>query len=262
MHDAILERERAHTRTLPRVRQPVRTDRGCPFGEWPLLARLGRRRVHRAEVVLATAGPLLLLRLRHLEVVVEVTAERRRPREAPSHPALVRLQLRERGSRDDTEVDVVVREVDGKAVEAVRDRRTGGTARCVIGPEHEVIDEELRTPSEEICERRASLVGLESVLLLDRDPGQLAPPPRKLVAEPGVVLFADEELLACGEPFFTCSDLVIRHRAASFCVVSYSSWRCHQAPGGSSPSSLRPSGARSRIRRVPISCSTPRSYVE
>src|SRR5207249_5250626 len=56
VHDAILERERAHTRTLPRVRQPVRTDRACPCGEWPLVACPGRRRVHRAEVVLATAG--------------------------------------------------------------------------------------------------------------------------------------------------------------------------------------------------------------
>src|SRR5437016_3260463 len=38
VHDPIVERERGHTRTLPRVRQPVRTDAGCPFGEWPLLA--------------------------------------------------------------------------------------------------------------------------------------------------------------------------------------------------------------------------------
>jgi hypothetical protein len=37
--------------------------------------------------------------VRRLEVVVEVAVERRRPREAPAHPLLVRLQLRER-SRD------------------------------------------------------------------------------------------------------------------------------------------------------------------
>jgi hypothetical protein len=35
--------------------------------------------------------------------------------------------------------------------------------------------------------------------------------PRELVAERGVLLLAKEELLACGEPFFTCSDPVISH---------------------------------------------------
>jgi hypothetical protein len=137
----------------------------------------------------------------------------------------------------------VVREVDDEAVEAVRDRRTGGTARLVVGPEHEVIDEELRTRSEEICERGGSLVGLEPVLLVDRDRGQLASLLRKLVAEPGVLLFADEELVACGEPFFTCSDLVISHgcllhvvttlglRGEPAALVADQSWRVSMNTG-------------------------------
>jgi hypothetical protein len=37
---------------------------------------------------------------------------------------------------------------------------------------------------------------------------------------------------------------------------AYSSWRRHHAP--TAPSSFRPSGTRSRYRKVPISCSTPR----
>src|SRR5712691_10864773 len=69
-------------------------------------------------------------------------------------------------------------------VEPVRDRRAGRTPRRVVGPEHEVVDEELRAPSEEVCQRSARLVGLESILLVDPNPRQLLPPPRQLVAAP------------------------------------------------------------------------------
>src|SRR6266702_56003 len=40
-------------------------------------------------------------------------------------------------------------------VEAVRDRRAGRAAGGVVGPEHEVVDEELRAPSEEVRQRGA-----------------------------------------------------------------------------------------------------------
>src|SRR5260370_238809 len=79
----------------------------------------------------------LLLGVRRLEVVVEVAVERRRPGEAPAHPPLVRLQFRERSPRHRAERDVVIREVDDGAVEAVRDRRAGRTPCRVLGPEHE-----------------------------------------------------------------------------------------------------------------------------
>jgi hypothetical protein len=73
----------------------------------------------------------------------------------------------------------VIREVDDEAVEAVRDRRAGWTPCRVLGPEHEVVDEELRASSEEIGEGRCALVGLEAVLLVDSNPGQLLPPARR-----------------------------------------------------------------------------------
>jgi hypothetical protein len=47
-----------------------------------------------------------------------------------------------------------------------------------------VVDEELRAPSEEVCQRGGSLIGLESVLLVDPDPRQLLTPVRQLVAAP------------------------------------------------------------------------------
>jgi len=105
----------------------------------------------------------------------------------------------------------MVGEVHDEAVETVRDRRTGRAAGGVVGPEHEMVEEELRAPSEEIREGRCALVGLEAVLLVDPDPGQLLPPPRQLVAAPCVLLFRLEQLVPRCQPLVTCPDRVCRH---------------------------------------------------
>jgi hypothetical protein len=55
-----------------------------------------------------------------------------------------------------------------------------------------VVDEQLGSPVEELEERLLTVVRVEAVLLLHRHPGQLASLPRELVAEPGVLLFADQ----------------------------------------------------------------------
>src|SRR5918998_1645559 len=88
-------------------------------------------------------------------------------------------------------------------VDPVRDRRAGRTPCRVVRPEHEVVDEELRAPSEEVCQRGAALVGLESILLVDPNPRQLLPPLRQLVAAPGELLLRPEQLEPRGEPLFT-----------------------------------------------------------
>ena len=152
-----------------------------------------------------------------LKSAVEVAAERGRPGKRPAHPPLVRLQLRERRPRHRPERDVVVRQVDDEAVEAVRDRRAGRAACRVVGPEHEVIDEELRAPSEEVRQRGASLVGLESIRLVDPNPRQLLPPPRQLVAAPRQLLLRLEQLEPRCKPLFTCPGLVFRHRSSLPC---------------------------------------------
>ena len=130
--------------------------------------RAGRRVPSRRRLapVVVFDGPLALLLLgeRDIEVEVEVSAERGRPGKRPPHPLLVCPQLRERRPRDRPEHDVVVGQMDDKAVEPVRDRRTGRTPRRVVGPEHEVIDEQLRAPAEEVRQRGAPLIGLESIL--------------------------------------------------------------------------------------------------
>src|SRR6202023_4210529 len=90
-------------------------------------------RVHRvaAALVVVLDAPLALLLLgeRDVEVEVEVAAERGRPGKRPAHPPLVCLQLRERRPRHRRERDVVVLQVDGEAVEPVRDRRAGRSNR-------------------------------------------------------------------------------------------------------------------------------------
>src|SRR5439155_377080 len=149
-----------------------------------------------------------------VEVEAEVAAERGRPGKRPPHPPLVRRQLRERRPRHRRERDVVVGQVDDEAVEPVRDGRAVRTPRRVVGPEHEVVDEELRAPSEEVCQRGAPLVGLESILLVDPNPRQLLPPPRQLVAAPRELLLRLEQLEPRCEPLFTCPGHVLRHRSS------------------------------------------------
>src|ERR1700686_5367837 len=78
----------------------------------------------------------------------------------------------------------------------------------------EAVNQELRAPAEEVCQRGAPLVGLESVLLVDPNPRQLLPPPRQLVAAPRKLLLRLEPLEPRCEPIFTCPGHVLRHRSS------------------------------------------------
>src|SRR5690349_4641425 len=254
--DPVLERERAHAGALARVGRPVGA-RGCgPRVERPAYV-LGRRPYGRlAEVVLEDARTLLLLGEDDVEVVVEVASERGGPGEAPAHPLLVALQLLEWSARHRPEHHVVVGQVNREAVEAVGDRRAGGAARGEVGPEHEVVDEQLRAPPEQAGQRRRSLVGLEPVLLVDPEPGELLALPRHFVAVPRQLLLRIEQLQPGGTPLFTCSGLVTGHCWASFSFFPCLCFPCRlcclacpaaPAPahiGGTSPAA--DNGARAR----------------
>src|SRR5215472_2576561 len=97
--DSVLERERAHARALAGVGRPVGARRCGPRVERPADV-LGRRPHGRlAEVVFKGPRTLLLLGEGYVEVGVEVAAERGGPGEAPAHPLLVALQLRQRSAR-------------------------------------------------------------------------------------------------------------------------------------------------------------------
>ena len=209
--DAVLERERAHARPLARVRGHVGSGHGRDLGDGPLVAAQLPRRL--APVVVFDASlALLLLGELDVEVEVELAAERGCPGERPPHPPLVLLQLLERRPRDSPEHHVMIGQVNYEPVEAVRDRRAGRTARRVVGPEHEVVDEELRAPSEEVRQQGAAFISLKSVLLVDPNPRQLLTSPRQLVAAPRELLLRLKQLEPRCQPLFTCPGPVLRHR--------------------------------------------------
>jgi hypothetical protein len=104
------------------------------------------------------------------------------PRNVPTHPLLVRLKLRQRSSRNQQQGQVAGMKVRQEAVEAIDHRRAGRAPRLVIRSEHEVVDEQLRAAVKQFRRRSGAIVRVEAVLLLDPDPGQLAPLPRQVVA--------------------------------------------------------------------------------
>src|SRR5699024_6581090 len=135
--------------------------------------------------IIVLDSPLaLLLRKRDVEVIVKVTAVRRRPGKGPAHPLLVGLQLYKWCPRYRPEHNAMVFEVDDRTIEAIRYRRAGWTASLVVRAKHEVIDEKLRAPPKEVSQRDAAFIGFELVLLVDSDPRQLLPLPGKLIAAP------------------------------------------------------------------------------
>src|SRR5262249_40723723 len=102
---------------------------------------------------------------------------------------------------------------------------TGRTASHVVGPEHEVVDEELRAPLEQILERGAPLIGLEAILLADPNPRQLLPPLRHLIAAPRELLLRLKQVEPRFQPLVTCPSRMRGHcllllRCGSFMVRS------------------------------------------
>src|SRR5581483_2601098 len=115
--------------------------------------------------------------------------------------------------------------------------------------------------SEEVRQRGAALIGLESILLVDPNPRQLLPSPRQLVAAPHKVLLGLEKLEPRREPLFTCSGLVLRHR---YCLLvpSMSLYRWGRLsrvmiPLPPNAGSERPRRAHASRRAAPLPCSTP-----
>ena len=108
-----------------------------------------------------------------------------------------------------------------RGVELISQVRTAGAgAQLVIGPEHDVVREQLRTPVEQLGECLLPVLGVELVLLLDRNPGQLPALLGHPPAELRVLGLELCKLIASRLPFLAGSYFVPRHRAASSCVSS------------------------------------------
>src|SRR5262249_39361782 len=129
-------------------------------------------------------------------------------------------------------------EVREDAVEVVGDERASGATRVLLvdavpEPEHEVIDEQLRAAVEEVRERFRPFVGLERVLLLDRDPRKLPAPAGELVASARMLFLRGEQLRTRRQPLLSRSHCVVEHRASPFrCpqLRNYTYDRARRAP--------------------------------
>ena len=153
-----------------------------------------------------------LLGVREAEVDVEARSVGRHPRHVPAHAAPVRRQLLDRCAGREHERHVAGVEVGEEPVDRVGDRRVHRVAGLVARPEHEVVDEELRATVEQLVQRPLAVLGVEAVVLLDPHPGEGAALARQLVAQARVLLLADEQRLAGGEPLVAGADSTGGHR--------------------------------------------------
>jgi hypothetical protein len=115
----------------------------------------------------------------------------------------------------------MVGKMDGDAVEAVGDGGAGRAAGRVVGPEHEVIDKELRPPPKKVRQRGVAFVGLESILLPYRNPRKFLATARDLVAAIRQFLLLLEQVEPGGKPLFTRSGLVCGHTSSSPFAVTF-----------------------------------------
>ena len=143
-------------------------------------------------VVVGAVSPLLLGE-GGAEVIFEVAPQRRNPRKSPAHLLLVVLELAQRSDQLTNERNVAAVQMGDNTVEMIGDQGASGASLALVGEpesiaEHEMIDEELRAPSEEVRQRGAALISLETILLVDANPRQLLSPPRQLVTSPCVLL--------------------------------------------------------------------------
>ena len=163
------------------------------------------------KIVLDEAAALLFLGEGDVEVEIEVAAKRRRPGEAPPHPPSVGQEPVERRARYRHQRDVVVRQVHDASIEAVCDCRAGYAAGLVVRSEHEVIDKELRASLEQVRQRHAAPLGLERIVLVDRNPRQILPPLRQFVTAARMNLLVLKQRETGLKPFLARSDNVRRH---------------------------------------------------
>src|SRR6202165_6064494 len=134
----------------------------------------------------------------------------------PTHPPLVSRQPSNRRPRKTDQRHVAVAQVNERAVEPVAQAGAAGAgAERVVGAEHDVVGEQLRAPVEELGQGLLAVLGVELVLLLDPDPGQIATRFRDLLVSlppPGLGLGA----LPPGPlPFLASSDPVFGHLISS-----------------------------------------------
>jgi hypothetical protein len=113
--------------------------------------------------------------------------------------SLIIVELWQRGDRRGDEGNAAAVQVGNDRIEVIGDQGASGAALAFLGEpsaiaEHEVIDEQLRAPSKQVCQRCAPLMGLESILLVDPNPRQLLPSPSQFVPAAHELLLGLQQL--------------------------------------------------------------------
>jgi hypothetical protein len=125
------------------------------------------REISHLVVVVNLALGRFILREGHVMIAVEVPSVGGHPPEAPAHALPEGLKLGKGRSRDDDHGDVAGGKVRDHAIEMVGDERAVPAAFPPARAEHEVIDDELAAPVEELGERLPAAWRVESIRLLD-----------------------------------------------------------------------------------------------
>src|ERR1700738_3442131 len=96
--------------------------------------------------------------------------------------------------------------------EIIAPERAALAAHLPAEAEHEMINDELAPPGEQVGERLLAVRPVEHVALLDPLPRQLAPLPAQVVTHPVELLLLGEQRLARLEPLRRRDDFVAGHR--------------------------------------------------
>src|SRR5437899_12233274 len=94
----------------------------------------------------------------------------------------------------------------------VDEHRAAVAARRLAGAEHEVVEDELTAPLEEVDEARFAVRALKRVVPFDPDHRQAAALGGARVSRPGRLLFLRTQLLESGFPFLLRDDSRELHR--------------------------------------------------
>src|SRR6266446_6575511 len=100
-------------------------------------------------------------------------------------------------------------EMHESAFDMVDVKRTADATRLPSGSEHEMLYQQLATALEEIGQRLRSVRALEDVVLLDANPGQIAPLGVDLVPQPGEFFLFLQEFRAGNEPLVAGNNRVM-----------------------------------------------------
>src|SRR5207249_11996928 len=88
-------------------------------------------------------------------------------------------------------------------------------AERVVGAEHDVVGEQLSATIEEFAQGLLAILGIELVLLLDADPGQIATRARDLLVSLGLLGLELREFVPGHLPFLAGSNPVFLHLISS-----------------------------------------------